>query len=97
MTGCLTNCTVNGQCLDTEFPLNQCVCQPTYSGTACQDRLCLNMCSGAGSCQANGTCTCIDGFHGDDCSVYMMTAGVDRVWGFGVVWIVVAVVLIAVN
>ena len=40
----------------------QCVCEPCYD-----DKNCLLLCGGHGSCRANGTCQCEEGYKGDYC------------------------------
>ena len=69
-----TECAVTGQLLATEYPINQCVCDDRFSGTSCGTQLCLNGCNAKGNC-TSGACQCEQGFYGDDCSVFLFTAG----------------------
>eukprot|EP00913_Durusdinium_trenchii_P032381 g30318.t1 len=55
----------------SDFPVHQCHCFGRYSGYNCSELLCLNACSGRGIC-VNGMCQCEIGFHGDDCSIFMI-------------------------
>ncbi|CAJ1433355.1 unnamed protein product [Effrenium voratum] len=59
-----------GVCVE-DFPVHQCHCFGRYSGYTCNELLCLNACSGRGVC-VNGMCQCELGFHGDDCSIFMI-------------------------
>eukprot|EP01118_Nematostelium_gracile_P017069 TRINITY_DN718_c0_g1_i2.p1 TRINITY_DN718_c0_g1~~TRINITY_DN718_c0_g1_i2.p1 ORF type:complete len:536 (-),score=116.64 TRINITY_DN718_c0_g1_i2:66-1673(-) len=52
----------NGYCLGT-----QCVCNEGFSGENCNVTSCGNNCNGHGNCN-NGTCECLHGFFGWDCS-----------------------------
>ena len=79
MAVCPGGCSGAGTCLDTEFPLNQCVCDTVHSGYDCSEKLCLNACSFRGNC-TDGLCSCDTNFHGDDCSVYVFTAGASRTY-----------------
>ena len=69
---CTRNCTGWQFCLP-DFPVNQCICDARRSGRSCEVQLCLNNCSMSGNCTANGTCSCMKNFYGDDCSVYVPT------------------------
>jgi hypothetical protein len=83
------NCTQNGQIL-SDFPINQCVCNPTYSGRDCELQLCLNNCSSAGICTQAGTCNCSKNFYGEDCSVYMPTASGEGRYGTALLGVIAA-------
>eukprot|EP00438_Fugacium_kawagutii_P007312 Skav235706 [mRNA] locus=scaffold280:342739:345994:- [translate_table: standard] len=54
-----------------DFPVHQCHCFGRFSGYTCNELLCLNACSGRGIC-TDGVCHCEKGFHGDDCSIFMI-------------------------
>eukprot|EP00931_Biecheleriopsis_adriatica_P116156 TRINITY_DN91835_c0_g1_i1.p1 TRINITY_DN91835_c0_g1~~TRINITY_DN91835_c0_g1_i1.p1 ORF type:complete len:1557 (-),score=292.39 TRINITY_DN91835_c0_g1_i1:19-4689(-) len=72
---CENNCSstplvTRGVCVE-DFPVHQCHCFGRYSGYNCSEMLCLNACSGRGTC-IEGHCHCERGFHGDDCSIFMI-------------------------
>jgi len=72
---CENNCSSTpimqrGVCVE-DFPVHSCHCFGRYSGYTCSELLCLNACSGRGTC-VDGVCNCETGFHGDDCSVFMI-------------------------
>eukprot|EP00434_Breviolum_minutum_P012469 symbB.v1.2.010984.t1/scaffold725.1/size168906/10 len=58
-------------CSVPDFPVHQCHCFGRFSGYTCNELLCLNACSGRGVCN-QGVCQCENGFHGDDCSIFMI-------------------------
>ena len=62
---CLDNCNMNGTCnLTTET----CECDEGWTGLACESSACARGCCAHGVCET-GTCVCIPGWGGDDCSV----------------------------
>lgn len=72
---CENNCSSTtfvqrGVCVE-DFPVHQCHCFGRFSGYTCNELLCLNACSGRGVCN-QGVCQCENGFHGDDCSIFMI-------------------------
>lgn len=72
---CEDNCTSTpffqrGVCVE-DFPVHSCHCFGQFSGYKCETLLCLNACSGRGQC-IDGQCHCETGFHGDDCSIFMI-------------------------
>ncbi|CEM13767.1 unnamed protein product [Vitrella brassicaformis CCMP3155] len=62
-----------GECVDI-FPAQQCNCTGKYGGYDCSRLFCLNNCSGHGNC-TGGVCSCPPSWFGDDCSVFIFTAG----------------------
>jgi hypothetical protein len=90
---CTRNCTGWQFCLP-DFPVNQCICDARRSGRSCEVQLCLNKCSMSGNCTANGTCSCMKNFYGDDCSVYVPTlsSGTVTTWfSFSLVLVITAI------
>lgn len=73
---CEANCSstpyvTRGICVE-DFPVHQCICIGAYSGKTCEQLLCLNGCSGRGTCTELGTCVCNAGFYGEDCSLWTL-------------------------
>lgn len=71
VTDCPLNCSNNGLCQN-----HRCICQPLWSGNACEINLCPNDCGsfdGRGECDLNGSnpvqCKCKSGYSGMDCSL----------------------------
>eukprot|EP00299_Pterocystis_sp_00344_P013427 c6577_g1_i1.p1 GENE.c6577_g1_i1~~c6577_g1_i1.p1 ORF type:complete len:1180 (-),score=285.96 c6577_g1_i1:64-3240(-) len=62
---CPNNCSRHGRCVQSK-----CECELGFKGDDCSavDVACPNRCSGAGACQADGTCLCKAGSAGADCS-----------------------------
>lgn len=76
---CPNDCSSHGQCLESD-----CQCDPGYGTyinngfedmrpmtgheVDCSQKLCLNHCSGKGTCEEGGACLCRNGFSGEDCT-----------------------------
>ena len=65
---CDDGCMGRGQCGLSETGVPTCRCDTGYSGNKCQFTLCLNDCSGNGSCDGEGKCKCDRNHEGEDCS-----------------------------
>eukprot|EP00164_Ancoracysta_twista_P005429 GFYU01007438.1.p1 GENE.GFYU01007438.1~~GFYU01007438.1.p1 ORF type:complete len:953 (+),score=172.51 GFYU01007438.1:97-2859(+) len=65
-TYCPRNCSFNGNCLEVKTG-SRCNCSVGWIGRDCSQRTCLNECSNRGYCD-DGTCICLPGFSGVDCS-----------------------------
>ncbi|KAA0145626.1 hypothetical protein FNF29_08455 [Cafeteria roenbergensis] len=76
---CPDGCNGNGYC-SVEFPVSRCVCDPGWTGRACDTRLCLNNCTYPNGVCVGGRCNCTflqnpynrsmvwARYEGDDCS-----------------------------
>ena len=58
-------CSANGNCDDKT---KQCVCNDSWSGKKCGNRLCEDNCRGNGDC-FKGKCYCFKGWSGDKCDL----------------------------
>ena len=66
-------CSAHGSCLDNIGKIGSCVCDAFWFGDGCDVAICLNNCSGNGSCNAENAvpfCECYEGYMSEDCSVY---------------------------
>ena len=97
---CSDKCTINtcsghGMC---SGPLCQCNCSALYTGRYCHEHVspitqftltppkkpCADNCTGQGSCQYNGTCSCYKGWAGYNCSIECMGGIANPCSGHGV-------------
>ena len=68
---CPHNCFGQGQCID-----GKCRCHDGFTGTLCDLEKCPAACSGHGFCREHGSCSCVPGYSGKDCSRPLCTTKV---------------------
>ncbi len=68
---CLTLCDPNANCVNTNGSFTCGACNTGYTGTGATNctAVCTQACQNGGTCSAPDTCTCMEGFSGNQCEI----------------------------